>query len=110
MAELNVSQIMESIPEYFNPEKATGIEAVVQCFFSGNQASNWFIVIKDQTCKVEKGQVEHPDITIKANVEEGVKLFTGEMDPMRAFLLRKVKVSGDMALGMKLLNLFDRPY
>jgi putative sterol carrier protein len=110
MAELNVSQIMESIPEYFNPEKATGIEAVVQCFFSGNQASNWFIVIKDQTCKVEKGQVDHPDITIKAKGEEGVKLFTGEMDPMRAFLLRKVKVSGDMALGMKLLNLFDRPY
>ena len=110
MAELNVSQIMESIPEYFNPEKATGIEAVVQCFFSGNQASNWFIVIKNQTCKVEKGQVDHPDITIKANGEEGVKLFTGEMDPMRAFLLRKVKVSGDMALGMKLLNLFDRPY
>ncbi len=109
MAELNVSQIMESIPEYFNPERAKGIEAVVQCFFSGKQASDWFIVIKDQTCEVEAGQVDQPDITIKADGEEGVKLFTGEMDPMRAFLLRKVKVSGDMALGMKLLNLFDRP-
>jgi putative sterol carrier protein len=110
MAELNVSQIMESIPEYFNPERAKGINAVVQCFFSGRQASNWFVVIKDQTCEVEEGQVDHPDITIKADGEEGVKLFTGEMDPMRAFLLRKIKVSGDMGLGMKLLNLFDRPY
>jgi len=110
MAEYNVKDIMESVPEYFNPESAKGINAVVQCFFTGKQASNWVVVIKDQTCEVNEGQIEHPDITIKADGEVGVKLFTGEMDPMRAFLLRKVKVSGDMALGMKLLNLFDRPY
>ncbi|MDY6845946.1 MAG: SCP2 sterol-binding domain-containing protein, partial [Chloroflexota bacterium] len=59
---------------------------------------------------VEEGQADFPDIIIKANGEVGVKLFTGEMDPMRAFLLRKVRVKGDKALGMRLVKLFNRPY
>jgi len=35
-----------------------------------------------------------------------VNLLTGKTDAMRAFILGKVKVSGNMALGMKLINLF----
>lgn len=110
MAEINVREIMEKIPDYFNPEKAIGIDAVVQCLFTGKQASNWIISIKDQTCEVEEGQVDHPDIAIKADGEVGVKLLKGKMDPMRAFLLGKVKVTGDMALGMRLVKSFNRPY
>lgn len=109
MVELNVRHIMEKIPEYFNPESAKGIDAVVQCIFTGKQASNWIVSIIDQRCEVKEGQVDHPDITIKSDGEVGVKLFTGDMDPKRAFLLRKVRVRGDIGLGMELLKLFDRP-
>jgi putative sterol carrier protein len=31
----------------------------------------------------------------------------GKMDPMRAYMLGKVKVRGDLALGMKLAKLFN---
>lgn len=109
MTDINVRNIMTTIPEYFNPEKAKGVTAVIQCLFSGGQASDWVITIKDQVCEVNEGLAVDPDITIKAKAETGVKLLTGEIDPMRAFLLRKVKVSGDMTLGMKLVNFFDRP-
>lgn len=109
MEEIDVRSIMTRIPEYFNPEKAKGVTAVIQCLFSGVQASNWVIAIEDQECKVNEGFADDPDITIKAKAETGVKLLTGEMDPMRAFLLGRVKVSGDMTLGMKLVNFFDRP-
>ena len=109
MAEINVRDIMTKIPEYFNSDKAKGIDAVVQCLFTGKQASNWVVSIEDQVCEVEEGLAESPDLTIRANGETGVKLLTGETDPMRAFLLGKVKVSGDLSLGMKLVNFFDRP-
>ena len=108
MGETNVREIMMKIPDYFKPEKAKGVMAVVQCVFSGKQASNWVIKIENQTCQVEEGVVGDPDITIKADGEVGVKLLTGKMDPMRAMLLGKVKVSGDLAFGMKLIKLFDR--
>ena len=109
MEEIDVRQIMTHIPDYFNPEKAAGVRAVIQCLFSGGQGSNWVVTIENQACKVNEGLAEDPDITIKAKGETGVKLLTGELDPMRSFLLGKVKVSGDMTLGMKLVDFFDRP-
>ena len=108
MAEMDVYQIMSSIPGYFNAEKAKGVSAVVQCMFTGDQASDWVIKIQDQTCTVEEGKTPNPDLTIKAVAEDGVNLLMGNLDPMRAYMLGKVKVFGDLSLGMKLVNFFDR--
>lgn len=108
MAEINVKEIMQAIPEHFNAEKAKGVTGVVQCMFSGEQASDWIIKIENQTCFVEEGIATTPDLTIKADAEDGVNLLTGKIDAMRAYMLGKVKVFGDLSLGMKLINFFDR--
>ena len=106
MAGINVAEVMKQIPDYFKPEKAQGVSGVVQCMFSGDQASNWVITVKDQTCSVEEGTTANPDLTIKADGEDGVNLLTGQIDPMRAYMMGKIKVFGDMSLGMKLVNFF----
>lgn len=108
MSDIDVRKTMEEIPNHFNAEKAKGVSGVVQCKFTGDQASDWVIKIEDQNCEVEEGQATDPDLTIKADAEDGVKVLTGEMDPMRAYMLGKVKVFGDLSLGMKLTNFFDR--
>lgn len=108
MTEIDVHQVMTSIPDHFNAEKAKGVSAVVQLMFSGDQASDWVIKIQDQGCSVEEGKTANPDLTIKADAEDGVNLLTGKLDPMRAYMLGKVKVFGDLSLGMKLVNFFNR--
>jgi putative sterol carrier protein len=108
MTDVNVQEIMKDIPNHFNQEKAKGVSGIVQCIFSGNQASEWVIRIKDQACKVEQGKVEDPNLTIKADAEDGVNVLTGKLDAMRAYMLGKIKVFGDLTLGMKLTNLFDK--
>ena len=106
MAEIDVSKIMQEIPSHFNPEMAKGVSGTVQCKFSGDQASNWVIEIEDQECSVEEGIADDPDLTLRASGKDGVKILMGQMDPMRAYMLGKVKVRGDLALGMKLAKLF----
>jgi len=108
MAEVSVREIMQAIPDHFNPEKAKGVTGLIQCMFSGDQASNWIIKIENQTCSIEEGTSVNPDLTIKADAEDGVNLLTGKMDAMRAYMLGKVKVFGDLSLGMKLINFFDK--
>ena len=108
MADVNVQEIMTEIPNHFNQEKAKGITGVVQCTFSGDQASDWVIRIQDQACTVEEGKADDPNLTIKADAQDGVNVLTGKMDAMRAYMLGKVKVFGDLSLGMKLTNLFDK--
>lgn len=106
MTEMDVSKIMMEIPKHFNPELAKGVSGTIQCVFSGEQASNWVIAIVDQVCTVKEGRADDPDLTIKAKGEDGVKILMGEMDPMRAYILGKVKILGDLSLGMKLAKLF----
>ncbi|MGI6741742.1 MAG: SCP2 sterol-binding domain-containing protein [Brevefilum sp.] len=108
MSDIDVTAIMNAIPSGFNPEKAKDVNGIVQCVFTGAQASNWIIAIKDQTCVVNEGVTANPDLTITAKAEDGVNLLTGKLDPMRAYMLGKIRINGDLGLGMKLVNLFDR--
>ena len=107
MEGINLKEVMEAIPDHFIPENAKGIDATVQCKFSGSQNSDWIITIKDQTCIVEEGISVNPDITVKADTKVIEDLINGELDPMRAFLFGKVKIKGELSEGMKLVKLFQ---
>ncbi|MBG1232591.1 SCP2 sterol-binding domain-containing protein [Aestuariivirga litoralis] len=52
---------------------------------------------------VEDGSIE-PDCTIKVSRENMVKLINGDMDPMLAYTLGRIKVQGDMGVAMKLVK------
>jgi putative sterol carrier protein len=107
MAEMNVSEMMRAIPDHFNPEKAKGASGVVQCVFSGEQASNWVIRIQDGVCTVEEDRIDNPDLTIRADAADGINVIIGKMDAMRAYMMGKIKVFGDLSLGMKLTTFFN---
>ena len=89
MEDINLKEVMETIPDHFIPENAMGIKATVQCKFSGSQASEWTIRITDQTCIVDEGITANPDITVKADTKVIQDLLNRELDPLRAFLLVK---------------------
>jgi len=45
-------------------------------------------------------------MTLKADSQDYVKIFTGELDGMQAFMQGKVKLTGDLNLAMKLMQMF----
>lgn len=46
------------------------------------------------------------DCTISVSQENFIKLVTGKLNPMMAFMGGKIKVDGDMSVAMKLQSLF----
>ncbi|MBV6450850.1 MAG: sterol-binding protein [Anaerolineae bacterium] len=92
----------ETIKSAFQPDKAAGVDTVVQFRFTGAQASDWYVVIKDQKCESTEGLHPDPKMTMTVDSEDYIKISTGELDATMAFMKGKVKVSGDMgvALGM----------
>ncbi|MAM63424.1 SCP2 sterol-binding domain-containing protein [Maritimibacter sp. UBA3975] len=48
---------------------------------------------------------EPADCTIRISEKNLVKLLTGKLNPMTAFAMGKIKVSGDMSVAMKLSQL-----
>ncbi len=98
-----ITELMtETIKTAFVPEKAAGVDTVIQFKFTGSQASEWYIIVKDQRCESIQGTHPSPKMTMTVDSDDYVKMSIGEMDPNMAFLKGKVKVTGDMtvALGM----------
>ena len=52
---------------------------------------------------VEDGSLD-PECTIKVSRENLVKLINGEMDPLLAYTLGRIKVQGSMEVAMKLVK------
>ena len=47
-----------------------------------------------------------PTMTLTADSSDYIKIFTGELDGMQAFMQGKIKLAGDLNLAMKLMQMF----
>ena len=103
---LTVAELMEKMPGAFIPEKAQGVDSVIQFRFTGAEPGDWFAVIKDEKVAVERGTHSSPKMTLTADSQDYVKIFTGELDGMQAFMQGKIKLAGDLNLAMKLMQIF----
>lgn len=103
---LTVAELMEKMPGAFIPEKAPGLDAVIQFKFTGTEAGEWNATIKDGKVSVAQGTHPAPRMTLTADSADYVKIFTGELDGMQAFMQGKIKLAGDLNLAMKLMQMF----
>ena len=103
---LTVAELMERMPGAFIPEKAQGVDSVIQFRFTGAEAGDWNATINDGQVTVERGIHPSPKMTLTADSSDYVKIFTGELDGMQAFMQGKIKLAGDLNLAMKLVQMF----
>ena len=103
---LTVADLMSKMPGAFIPEKAAGLDAVIQFKFTGAEAGDWYAVVKDGKVDVSQGTHSSPKMTLTADSSDYVKIFTGELDGMQAFMQGKLKLAGDLNLAMKLTQMF----
>lgn len=104
---LTVSQLMEKMPGAFIPEKAQGVNAVIHFKFTGAEAGEWTAKIADGKVEVKQGAPSGAaTMTLTADSGDYVKLFTGELDAMQAFMQGKLKLGGDLNLAMKMMQMF----
>jgi putative sterol carrier protein len=103
---LTVAELMERMPGAFIPEKAQGVDAIIQFRFTGAEPGEWIATIKDGKVEVGRGTDPSPRMTLTADSSDYVKIFTGELDGMQAFMQGKIKLAGDLNLAMKLMQMF----
>lgn len=94
------------LPEKFDPEKAEGIDMVLQLNISGEGGGNWYAVIKDRKIDIQEGVHDSPKVAIDIKAKDWVKMINGKLTGERAFLAGKLKVTGEVqdALALKQLG------
>jgi putative sterol carrier protein len=103
---LTIADLMSKMPGAFVPEKAQGLDVVLQFKFSGAEPGDWYAVIKDGKVDVQNATHENPTMTLSADSDDYIALFTGQLDPMQAFMQGKLKLAGDLNLAMKMTQFF----
>ena len=98
-------EILEkSLPERFKPEKAEGIDTVVQMDIKGPRGGCWTVTIKDKKMDVKEGGTSSPKLTIEMSEADFIDLVSGKLNGTAAFFSGKLKVKGDVAMALKLRN------
>lgn len=98
-----------SIMEYgFNPAGASGSDAVLQFDFTGENPGTCQIKVKDGTVETTAGSPDEPAIVIETPFEVWMDILTGKLDPQKAFMEQKCRVTGDHEVLLKLEDWFGR--
>jgi putative sterol carrier protein len=106
MADLTVKEMVQNHEKAFMPEKAVGVNAVVQYHLTGDEGGDWIITIQDGKCSVAEGVAEKPTVTLTAEALDLKDVLTGKANGMSYFMQGKLKLAGDLNLAMKLTSFF----
>lgn len=87
--EISIEKLMNRMPKAFLPEVAEGVDAVIQFNFTGAEAGDWVVTIKDGVCTVEQGTTPNPTMTLAADSQDYKDIIMGKLDPMAALCSRR---------------------
>ncbi len=107
MVDITVEKLINVLPKIFIPEKAKNTRANIQIFATGTEGGEWGICIIDQTCRVNEGQIENPDFSLTATADDILKIFLGELDPLRAYMQGKIQFKGRIKHALELTDIFS---
>lgn len=100
--------LINSLPAMVDAEEIKDLNGRIQFSLSGGGGGEWDVVLDDGKVSVSQGVMSQPQLTVKTSTENAEKLLKGNLNPMMAVMTGKVKIAGDMALGMKLIGLLKQ--
>ena len=105
MERADFQKVVDSLNQSFKPERAKGLNAVIQVEVIGS--GDFILTIQDQKLEFTSGKAADPRLTLRASSADLEAIFTRKLDPTTAFFQGKLVVQGDMGLAMQLPGLFS---
>ena len=103
-----IDEIMQRLPQAFDPTRAQGVKANVQFDFSSDGGKKYVVRIADGQCTSEEGEIANPDATLIASQATYQAVSEGRLNVATAFMTGKLKVKGNMQLLMRFQQIFHQ--
>jgi len=104
----DLNEVLEKMPDALVPEKADGVNAIIQLNLSGEGNGDWYMTIANGQMVVNEGQVASPDVNLAMEASDFVDITKGDGNPMTLFMTGKIRVQGNISIAMKFQDLFDK--
>jgi putative sterol carrier protein len=104
----DVRDVFAAMPGRFLPDQAGDLSATIQFDLSGEGGGQWHVTIAGGKASVAEGVAPNAHMTMSVSAADYLAIVNGELDPMQAFMQGKVKITGDVALALKMQQVFAR--
>ncbi|MCX4553831.1 SCP2 sterol-binding domain-containing protein [Streptomyces sp. NBC_01387] len=105
-----LAEVFGRVERQFRPENAGSLAAVIRWKITGGSDVVYETAIADGNCTVTEGRsAGEPRLTLVMGDADFLRLVSGNAGPVTLFVLRKVKIAGDLGLASRLTRYFDIP-
>ncbi|WNI21182.1 SCP2 sterol-binding domain-containing protein [Streptomyces sp. ITFR-16] len=105
-----LGEVFGRMRQQFRPEAAGALTALIRWKITGETDEVYETSLANGTCTVSRGRSEaEPRTTLVMADAEFLKLVSGNGNPVTMFMMRKLKVAGDVGLASGLTRYFDIP-
>jgi predicted lipid carrier protein YhbT len=98
------------------PERLTAAgrrhEGVIKWRIGGREDGgfdHWFVVLRDGRCEIGRDLDLRPRVTLQLSALDFLKIGTGNANPVRLFLRRRLRVRGDLRFAARMQSFFAVP-
>ena len=106
---INCEESLKEMYKSFKPEVAGNLNASYLFDISGPNGGKWTLQINSGKCELKSGMSGTPTVTISISDQDWLAVQKGSLNSQMAFMMGKLRVSGDMGLAMKLQSMFPGP-
>jgi putative sterol carrier protein len=110
--EVLLEEIFRRMPEQFDPQRAAGVEAVIEWEITGpdrDSADRWQLTIRDGRCTSVRGGEAEPDVTYRIAPVDFVKLITGVESGPKMFVFGRLRIRGNLMTAARVPSWFRMP-
>ena len=99
--------MFQAMQEHFLPEKAQGVDAVIQYVVTDEgREYAYTLAIKDGKCILKKEKAGNAKVTLSMDLVSFLKLMGGAADGMTLYMSGKLGVSGDLFFSQRIASFF----
>ena len=101
--DLDPAQFFASLPGRADPASLAGVEH--SYLFDITDKGRWLVDVRDGTVTVTENPEGPADVEFKMSAETFERIQARKLNPMTAYLMRKIKVTGDISAAMALQSI-----
>jgi len=100
--------MFKAMQEHFLPEKAQGVDAVIQYVVADEgREYAYTLAIKEGECALKKGKAGNAKVTLSMDLVSFLKLMVGAAEGTTLFMTGKLGVSGDLFFSQRIASFFS---
>jgi putative sterol carrier protein len=97
----SIQNYFATLDQRFVASAAKGVKATYQIELSGPNGGTWVVDVNDGAYTLHTAPVEKPTVTYQMDAGDYLNMANGDLDGTKAYMLRKLKVKGNLLMAQK---------